>query len=583
MPASNSAEIEHGLEILQKRGPDGSAFYSDDHLSMGMTRLAIVGSDHLDQPSIDCTGKIRTVFNGEIYNFRELRQLLILKGHAIASNSSDASVIPHLFEEYGIKFINKLHGMFAIILWDASAKKLYLFRDSSGIKPLYFATEENCVLVASEVRAVFALSSKNFQISEENLLSFTRNQMVYSPKTIWNGILSVPPGTFVELGSEGLFRITRWNQTHFPRRSSEPHIANKVTELDKLLNKAVEEQFFHGTTPGILLSGGLDSSIIASYIARLGKTPDSYHLYFENASDSKEEDRRYSEELASKLGFNHNEIKLDGETYFRDLDDCLDSFQQPFVGVTSMYFIAREISKLHKSCITGDGADELFGSYRRVQHFAKLHYSGVEYSERTAWVGTGSIEEQLNAGISSSDLTDSVDDKIAHFLENDLAYKSVRNDFDGALMFDQLRLLPEQVLLYSDHLSMVHGLEIRPPFLSESIMKFARSIPVEFLIDKEGETKKILKKLAEKFLPAKFINRKKEGFSVPLEYWLKQDYGKDWIYSNLEKLNDNVYLYLNRSRVTEVTEAFLKGQHSDFFLTYRIIVLSRFLNKIRNL
>jgi len=548
---------------------------------MGMTRLAIVGSIPLDQPSSGCADEIISIFNGEIYNFSELREMLNNRGHNVNVDSSDASIIPHLFEEFGIDFVKKLRGMFAIVLWESKSQNCFLVRDSTGIKPLYFTIRDNQLIAASEIKAVFALTSKKFHISHLNLNSFVNNQMVYSPRTIWADIFSVPPGTHIMYEPNNSITVKRWNQSHYPRRCNKLTDTNKYeSRLDTLLREAVKEQYSHGTTPAILLSGGLDSSLIAKYISELGHSVDSYHLHFENASSSKEDDRRHAEELANKLGFQHKEIGLTGETYFERLDECLDSFQQPFFGVTSMFFASKEISKLHKSCFTGDGADEFFGSYRRVRHFAKLHYSELAHNKQDLWSAHSTLEGLLNSKITKSDFVESTHEKLTSFSDEDFALKSVQDDFEGALMFDQIHLLPEQVLLYSDHLSMAHGLEIRPPFLSENIITFARSLPFELLINNDGDTKVILRKLAGRFFPEGFVYRRKEGFAIPLEYWLNQTCGKEWIWRNFTQLDKNAYHYLDRNKVREVIEEYLRGQYKDFFFVYRTIVLSRFLNRL---
>jgi len=579
-PACPESILRLGLEALQHRGPDGSNSFVNDEVALGLTRLAIVGSESHDQPTSGCFNDLHSVFNGEIYNYLELRNLLIQKGHKIASESSDASIICHLFEEFGIEFVKQLRGMFAIVLWDSNEKILYLIRDSVGIKPIYFATIDGYIYVASEIEAISKMAPKKLTISNLGLKNVSNNQMTFAPDTIWEGIFSLPPGTILEYVNDTSVRISRWNSVHFPTRRKSSDLQLEQDVLDELLRDSIGRQFEHGQKPAILLSGGLDSSLVANYVAEIDHSIESFHLDFNSDSRSKTDDRLNAQKLASQLGFNHIEISLDGETFFSQLNECLDSFNQPFLGVTSMYFVSKVISTKYKSCLTGDGADELFCSYRRVSHYARLHYNNLSQSENEKWSGLSSMGDMLNQDLDLGTFRNEIQQSLAEFTQHDFVENLITDDFDGAIMYDQIRLLPEQVLLYSDHLSMAHGLEIRPPFLDERVIEFARSLPKEMLINSKGENKLILKRLAERYFEKDFIYRKKEGFSIPLESWLMMDCGREWLWQNFKEFGADVFKYLDKSKVTDLVENYIKGEHKDFFLAYRVVVTGRFLNRV---
>ena len=317
-PAISDSEFDLGLVSLAHRGPDGSSRYIDCDISLGMTRLAIVGSDSLDQPSTDCADSSRVIFNGEIYNFLELQEMLIQRGHKIPSNSSDAAIIPHLYEDFGVHFVNKIRGMFAIILWDSTSNELHLFRDSTGIKPLYFAMNGNKIYAASEIDTILKMAPAPIKLSNSNIKQFVQEQMVSSPNTIWEGIYSVPPGTTITNSIDNPIRVMRWNFSHFPSRRKHLVVIDAVKKLDSLLRESVNKQFLHGAKPAILLSGGLDSSLIARYIAESGNSTESFHLNFESSSSSKEEDRSNAQRVARNNGFTHTEINLTSELILRN-------------------------------------------------------------------------------------------------------------------------------------------------------------------------------------------------------------------------------------------------------------------------
>jgi len=582
LPALPIQKLERLISCLAHRGPDSNSYEVNEFMAIGMTRLAIFESNVDDQPNIGCNRNIVTVLNGEIYNYSSLREELIQKGHKFKSKATDASVIPHLYEEYGDLFASKLEGMFAIIIWDEDKKMLMLIRDSMGIKPLYYCQEKEFV-AASEIGAILEILTRKPDLSIKSFFQLSKYGIVFSPNTVYENVHSVIPGTILKIyvAEKNRIETYRWNKKIYEiKRYKDKDEAEILDELDSLLRESVNQQSKHGENTSILLSGGLDSSIIASYL-RENNTGvlDSYHLVFEESSESKKIDQEIARKIAEKFSFNHTEVRLNAFMYFSKLNKCLDSMKQPFLGVTSTYFIAEEIAKKYKVCLTGDGADELFGSYSRVQHFAKIYYDQVSQSEIN-YLKQNDFINKYRLSKKQTDFENGEEVSVSNWDKNDnILKKTLNQDFEGALLFDQLRLLPDQVLLYSDHLAMAYSLEMRPPFLSKSIIEFARLIPLELLIDSKGETKKVLKLIATKYLPTEIVHRKKEGFLIPLKKWLRHPAGIDWIEENLEHLNGKLPLDLDYNKIQDFIKHYINLKHDNYFEVYKLLVITRFLTK----
>jgi asparagine synthase (glutamine-hydrolysing) len=271
-----------------------------------------------------------------------------------------------------------------------------------------------------------------------------------------------------------------------------------------------------------------------------------------------------------------HEYKLTSKEYFSQIDSALDTFSQPFGGVTSTYFISKHISERHKVCLTGDGADELFGSYRNIQRAARIHY-GIEDSRTWQFVNSElNLNYFLNEPINDYDRNE---DRTYFFpLKDELSdFQRTTDVFNFALIDAQLKLLPEQVLLFSDHLGMAHGLEIRPPFLSKAIIEFSRKIPLEYLIDSNGTTKLILKKLALRYFDKNFVERKKEGFMLPLNQWMRKKEAKDWANLKLDEYIKSSSGLLDPSKIQKFFNDFYQERNNDFFMVYRLSVLMHYL------
>ena len=478
------------ISMLAHRGPDDSSYFKSRHAVFGYRRLAIIEKNLSDQPVQDCEGDLVVFFNGEIYNYRKLAEVLISRNHSFPSVFTDAAVIPHLREEFGRDFVKHLDGMFAIAIWNRKTQELELYRDSIGIKPLYYSIRDNQVSFSSEIKSLRWLIGAK-ELEKNVIIEFIGTGSISAPNTIFEHIKTLKPGHRIIKKHENYVEET-WNNNDFPLRKKD-YNSLKVS-LDELLKESVDDQLSHGDISAILLSGGLDSSLLAAIIRQVSpKSIDAYHLEFKEAPEKVVETQN-AIEVAEKLNLNLHKINLTPEEFFNSLDNCLDHAGQPFAGVLSTYFIAQEISKNHKACLTGDGADELFGSYNFVRQAAKTYYE-KPYED----VAIGFLDSLAEIKMRTKKSLISQEDW-KKIITSGTGWNHLRNRktnlFDAAMHLDQLDLLPDQVLHFSDHLGMAHSLEIRPPFLSKKIINYSRLVNLESLISPSGKTKVLIKELA---------------------------------------------------------------------------------------
>jgi asparagine synthase (glutamine-hydrolysing) len=566
-------------ESIVHRGPDSYSTYCSEDVGLLISRLSIINAESDDQPVNGCDDRFTAIFNGEIYNYKQLSKELELSGHRFPEAFSDAAIIPHLLEEYGKEFVTKIDGMFAIAIWDKIEKEIILYRDILGIKPLYYFVKDGKISFSSEIRSLLEILNFEPKIEFASLQEFSSSNLISSPFTFYKDIYSLEPGTYLQV-NQSSSTIRRWatNTTSRVNIKKTTNLDLAIDELEELLIESVSDQVSHGNSNALLLSGGLDSSLIAHILKKcLNKEIETYHLAYETKITRKSVETIMARKIANELDYNLNVITMDSKTYFNQIDAALDSFSQPFGGVTSTYFVSSEIAKENKVCLTGDGADELFGSYRNIQRAAKIFYgrelnSAVEHN----LIEKG-LEEFLNMSIISADNADSAN-HIHHKSREDLLnLKEELNIFDFALLYDQLKLLPDQVLLFSDHLGMAHSLEIRPPFLSKKIIEFSRKLPREFLIDRSGTTKKILKGLGLRYFDSNFVLREKEGFLLPLEEWFSTTEAKIWVHNKLYDYKNSNNKIINISSIEIFINRYYEGFHNDFFRLYRMATLMHFL------
>jgi asparagine synthase (glutamine-hydrolysing) len=527
---------------LRHRGPDSAGFWEGDGVSLGMRRLAIIDVVTGEQPVFNEDRSIVVVFNGEIYNYVELRAELLRAGHQFSTDHSDTEVIVHLYEEYGVDFLHHLNGMFAIALWDQRRREIVLARDRLGIKPLYFARLRDCIAFGSEPKALLEHPGVSREPNLIALHHYLSLKNVPAPLSAFRGIEQLRSGELaICRGAEVIRR--HWWRPSFERVADVDEV-EAAGEIRRLLEDSVRLQMRSDVPFGAYLSGGLDSSTVVSLLARQGAGKiKTFTLVYEDEFREKESDRRFARMVAERCGTEHHEHLVKFDDLPEQLERIVRAFDEPFSGVISTFFITQSISQHVKVALSGDGADELFASYlphriaaplaayvaghndpdglvpfeNDVARLAALHARGDEAAQR---MGLYLLDDEAKNAVYTPAMREAVGTKATEALIRSRLDACQSDDpINRALFLDLDTLLPDQVLPFVDRLSMAHSVEVRPPFLDHRLVELACSLPGRFKI-KAGRVKNILKDAVADLLPAELIARPKEGFIMPINEWL---------------------------------------------------------------
>ncbi|WP_373036541.1 asparagine synthase (glutamine-hydrolyzing) [Sulfurimonas sp.] len=576
----NSKLIAQMNNEIFHRGPDNSGLFESDQLTLAMRRLSIVDIDQGNQPYFFFDKSIVVTFNGEIYNHKELREELIKDGYMFSSDHSDGEIIPNLYLKYGVDFVNRLNGMFAISLYDANNNKLFLFRDRIGKKPLYYTTINKRLYFASEIKSLLYIEH-DFKIDKKSLINYLQLKDTSAPNTIYQDIKQLMPASYIAYDiSKKVFTQNQYWSLNFTNKLnlSEVEISDKLTEL---LEDAVKIRTQCDVEYGAYLSGGLDSSLITSMIVKNHNTNvKTFSLGYKDDFKNKQSDLYHAKELSKKLGTNHYEYILDSKEVFDELSNVLKAFDEPFSGTISTYFLTKLISKHVKVSLSGDGADELFGSYlthrlsNPIEYYNSLQnkdFSHLTQNDKRRLAPYDSLNQfEFLKQTAESDIQ-KWRNKLNVF--NDAELKLLCNDIeienpyerislssismlDKCLEIDQKELLANQILPFIDRLSMAHSVEVRTPFLDYRVVEFASRIPSSLKI-KNSVNKYILKLASNKYLDKDIINRPKEGFVLPVYKWIEKQY------------------------FTQVKNTILDINFIDFF-SFNKIYIERLLNEFDN-
>jgi asparagine synthase (glutamine-hydrolysing) len=538
----NRTALELMTESLRHRGPDAVGYWEGADISLGMRRLAIIDLRTGQQPVFNEDRTVAVVFNGEIYNHIELRLALERAGHRFSTDHSDTEVLVHLYEDHGVEFLHQLNGMFAIALWDARRRQLVLARDRLGIKPLYFARIPGGVAFGSEPKALLehpAISRAPNLTAIHHYLSLKN---VPAPLSAFAAIEQLRGGELAVCSPGGIER-RRWWRIEFDEQH---HISehDAAAEISALLEDSVRLQMRSDVPFGAYLSGGVDSSSVVALLAKLGVGEiKTFTMVYDDDFPNKEEDRRCARLVAERCGTEHHEHRVSFSDLPENIEHVIRSFDEPFSGVISTYFITQSISRHVKVALSGDGADEMFGSYlahriagplaavaagrndpealvpfqNELPRLAALAARGDEAARRA---GLLLLDDPQKNALYSPRMCKTVAEASTESLIRDaLSHCCSTDPVNRALFVDIETLLPDQVLAFVDRLSMAHSVEVRPPFLDHRLVQFVANLPGRMKI-KAGRVKHILKEAVSELLPDELLARPKEGFVMPINEWL---------------------------------------------------------------
>lgn len=521
---TDSATVALMNGTLHHRGPDDAHLVGHEGFAFGVRRLSIVDVAHGRQPVANEDETIWAAQNGELYNFPVLRPQLVARGHQLRSYA-DTEVLPHLYEDFGTDVPKHIDGMFAIAIWDARRKVGLLARDRMGKKPLYYCRLGDTVHFASELKALLKIPGFTRTINLEALHHYLSFKHVPHPQTIFNGVYMLPPAHQMVIAPGKAPVISRYWEPDFSVDAALAAAPEQelVDEFLRLFKQGVQRRLMSDVPIGFFLSGGLDSSLSTAVAAEMSGRIKTFTLTYASGSTTtgKEADRKWASFVAQKYGTEHHEESIEFSNYPAHLRRILGSFDEPFAGVISSYFLSQLISKHVKVAVSGDGADEIFGSYRSHRDAAQFTDGASVTAEWRAklLVYSEAAKRELYhpdvaaalAGTSTVDLLKTTFDQV-----------KTTDPLNRILEAEFRTILPDQILTYVDRLSMAHSLEVRSAYLDTDVVEFVGKLPGALKI-RRGETKYLLKQAARRYFPAEMVDRPKEGFLMPVTEWVFGD------------------------------------------------------------
>lgn len=565
-------------DIITHRGPDDEGYFQDDYVSFGFRRLSIIDLDSGGQPLSYDSDKLWLVFNGEIYNYVELREQLADEGYEFATES-DTEVIAALFSKHKENAFQYLRGMFSILVWDKENETFYGARDPFGIKPLFYYETEESAVFASEKKSITLMMDKK-EVSHEALQHYLSFQFVPEPKTMTPGIKKVEPGHyFVKKPGESIEFTRYWHATFNPILTEKQ---NWIKRIQDVMYDSVNVHMRSDVPVGSFLSGGIDSTIIVAMAKEINPNIKTFSVGFEREGFSEVD---VAKETAEKLDVENISYIISPEEYIEKLPKIMWHMDDPLAdpSCVPLYFVAREARKHVKVVLSGEGSDELFGGYNiyrepeslkmfdsiptpaksllsRVADVLPEGVRGKSFLERGTtplrerYIGNAKMFEdeekrqllkQYNENISYHQITGKLFDYVADYpLVNQMQYVDIHTWMRG------------DILLKADRVTMANSLELRVPFLDKEVFQVASEIPVDLKIA-NGATKAILREASRGIIPDHVLDRKKLGFPVPIRHWLKDELN-GWAKQLIEESQTEDLLH--KSYILHLLDAHCQGK-----------------------
>ncbi len=543
-----------GPEVLRRmtsalahRGPDADGFYESGPVRLGHRRLAVIDLETGRQPLFNEDGTVGLVFNGEIYNFQTLRDELIACGHRF-STRTDSEVLVHGWEQWGERLLGRLRGMFAFALWDGRAQTLFLARDHLGVKPLYYAAEPGLFVFASEPKALVQHPGVRRDLDPDALALYLEGQFIPTPYSIWKGIRKLPPGHAVIVTERGT-TLTRWWLLDYQAKLDLAQ-TDAVDYVEKALRESVQGMLVSDVPLGAFISGGVDSSLVAALVAQTAShAVETFNLGF--SGDGKGSEHEWARRVADHIGSRHHTLMLKPHDVLGMFDRWLGIFDEPFADQAALPTMAlAEFARRRVTvALTGEGADEVFGGYdnylKRVRGERVSGLLGARASPLPALIRRLPArwrKDRLLKAIASPrarryvTIPNVFDETLRDTLYSDafLATTQAKLADRAEAFFDECNAdsyleriqyvdtrlwLPDDLLTKVDRATMAFSLEARVPYLDHIFVEACARIPAE-LKCRGNQTKYLLKKVAERFLPRDVVYRPKQGFFMPMSEWL---------------------------------------------------------------
>lgn len=599
-------DIARMANSIVHRGPDDEGYYLSGPVGLGFRRLSIIDLSGGHQPMADSDETVWVIFNGEIYNFQELRRELQSFGHVFRTNA-DTEVIIHGYKQWGDDVLNRLNGMFGLAIWDTRKKRLVLARDPFGIKLIYYKIDGGRLFFGSEIRPIRAAVPDDTDVDPVSLSLFLRYRYTPSPRTSFKGIKKLAPGEklVAESGTCKVSRYYNFRPTPFSPEKS-PNEARE--ELLDIYKRAIKRQLISDVPVGLLLSGGIDSGMLLALMNLCGDSWPTYTVGY--GSSFADDELADAAETASILHSKHTSVNI-SQSIFKDaLPEIVKSLEEPIAAssIVPMYFVCRRARQDVKVALVGQGPDELFGGYKR--HLG-VRYSSI-WSNMPGWIRTPIAStvaalprnETLKRGVYSlatperlrryqqvlsivpgtqidglfrpGVLEANAGDTILQSW-SDLEPLMDGTDELGGLQFLEVRsTLPDELLMYADKLSMAHSLELRVPFLDKEIVEYVERLPAKFKV-RNGSRKWLHRQVCKSFLPGEILKRPKRGFAVNVVDGWFRDAIDSSVAENLLDESSEIYNFLQPIAVRDLLDQHRAGREDNHKVLFSIVLLEAWL------
>jgi asparagine synthase (glutamine-hydrolysing) len=532
------------LQTIHHRGPDGNGVYFDKNncLALGHTRLAFLDlTEAGKQPFISNNEQIIVTFNGEIYNFLELKKELLNSYNFITN--TDTEVIIAAYQTWGLEFINKLKGMFAIAIYDKKINKIFLIRDRFGIKPLYYFYSDNNLLFASELKAILTSGLVKKEVDFSSFSDYFVYRYIPSPKTIWRNIYKIPPANYLSFDM-GTFSFSLFEYWELKSSNEQENKDLLIDEINEILHLSVSEHVRADVPIGSFLSGGYDSSAMVHYMKKLGLNPETFSIGFKNWEKS---EHQFAQIVAAHLNVPNKYVIADENSL--DLVKIMPMvYDEPIadISIVPTYMVSKLAKQNVKAVLSGEGADEIFGGYTWQHQFYEEIYNKKWWQKiKSIFKKHDTVSYYANAmamgWFDKEELVQMLAPSLHQFIPSDVHwfyrknFKSNLTPLKSIQYLDMKCFMGELVLTKIDRASMANSLEVRVPFLDHVLFEKIFSLK-ENQYFKKSQTKYLLFENIKKYLPVSILNRKKQGFVGPDSYYMNiAYYQKELANSNLVK------------------------------------------------
>jgi len=549
----------NALDSLSKRGPDATGIVIDGGTILGHKRLSIIDTSTAgNQPMKDVSGRYTIIFNGEFFNFKDYYPELKADGIEFTSHS-DTEVLLYLYIKYGKTCLDKVNGFFAFCIYDSLEKSYFIARDRMGIKPLLYTIHDNAVIFASEMKVLLSLGV-NRTIDRTSMHLYFQLNYLPGENSILENIKRLLPGHYLAFKLDTIFEFNAikqycWYEVPYIENTIITSYKQASDELEKRLEAAVNDRLISDVPLGCFLSGGVDSSIITALAAKHTDKLKTFSIGF--SDEPQFDETRYAQEVASHCKTEHQAFHLKSNDLLEALPNVLDYLDEPFADSSALavFILTKETRKEVTVALSGDGADELFAGYRkhraewmfieqpRLAKVARLISPVLSSQQGSRQSAIGNKLRQIHRFAEGASLSEAerywrwcsisawedvdkllkgTEEKLISLRVNELTHTINDRDFNSVLLNDCKLVLPYDMLVKVDQMSMANSLEVRVPFLDKRVVEWAFQLPPEMKIDKKQQ-KKIVKDTFKHLLPKDFFERKKQGFEVPLLNWLRAD------------------------------------------------------------